>query len=87
MVNAILIFLDLIWKTCQLWPAFSHFQKFDAGVAVFFTDLVKDRRLAILCLAAPILIVLFFPEFGLGLVNRFAPQLTAFFLAMLAKSW
>jgi len=38
-------------------------------------------------LAAPILIILFLAEFGLGMANRFAPQLNVFFLAMPIKSW
>jgi type III secretion protein T len=50
-------------------------------------DLVKDLMLTMFCLAAPILIVLFLTEFGLGLVNRFAPQLNVFFLAIPVKSW
>jgi type III secretion protein T len=36
--------------------------------------------------ACPVIIVLFFAEFGLGLMNRFAPQLNVFILSMPIKS-
>jgi type III secretion protein T len=39
-----------------------------------------------LLLASPMLIALFVTELGLGLVNRFAPQLNVFFLSMPIKS-
>ncbi|MDR2432160.1 MAG: type III secretion system export apparatus subunit SctT [Puniceicoccales bacterium] len=82
-----LFFLDLIYKTYQVWPVFSYFPKFEVGFAVFFMDLIKDLMAVMFSLAAPILIVLFLAEFGLGMVNRFAPQLNVFFLAMPVKSW
>ncbi|MDR1891319.1 MAG: type III secretion system export apparatus subunit SctT [Puniceicoccales bacterium] len=82
-----LFFLDLMYKTYQVWPVFSYFPKFEAGFAVFFMDLIRDLMGVMFCLAAPILIVLFLAEFGLGMVNRFAPQLNVFFLAMPIKSW
>jgi type III secretion protein T len=37
-------------------------------------------------LASPMLIALFVSELGLGLINRFAPQLNVFFLSMPIKS-
>ena len=37
-------------------------------------------------LAAPVIITVFVSEFGLGLMNRFAPQLNVFVLAMPVKS-
>ena len=33
----------------------------------------------IFCFMAPILLMLFLAEFGLGMINRFAPQLNVFF--------
>ncbi|MDR0679324.1 MAG: flagellar biosynthetic protein FliR, partial [Puniceicoccales bacterium] len=37
-------------------------------------------------LVGPILFALFVAEFGLGMVNRFAPQMNVFFLSMGIKS-
>ena len=48
----------------------------------FFFEAIKTAML----LAAPMLIALFLSEFGLGLINRFAPQLNVFFLSMPIKS-
>lgn len=82
-----LFFLSLMYKTYQLWPVFTCFPTFQTGFAVFFNDFLNQLMAVIFCLSAPILIVLFLSEFGLGLVNRFAPQLNVFFLAMPIKSW
>ena len=48
---------------------------------------VDDLMEIIFCFSAPILIVLFLAEFGLGMISRFAPQLNVFFMAMPVKSW
>ncbi|MDR1401863.1 MAG: type III secretion system export apparatus subunit SctT [Puniceicoccales bacterium] len=82
-----LFFLTLVYKTYQIWPVFSYVSIFDGKFALFFNGLLNQLMIAIFCLAAPILIVLFLTEFGLGMVNRFAPQLNVFFLAMPIKSW
>jgi type III secretion protein T len=85
--GGILFFLDLVYKTYQVWPVFSYFPKFDGGFAVFFNDALGGLMVNIFCMVAPILLVLFLAEFGLGMVNRFAPHLNVFFLAMPVKSW
>ncbi|MDR3144618.1 MAG: type III secretion system export apparatus subunit SctT [Puniceicoccales bacterium] len=82
-----LFFLTLMYKTYQIWPVFAYFPKFEADFATFFMDMLNQIMVVIFCLAAPILIVLFLAEFGLGMVNRFAPQLNVFFLSMPIKSW
>ncbi|MDR1413779.1 MAG: type III secretion system export apparatus subunit SctT [Puniceicoccales bacterium] len=82
-----LFFLSLVYKTYQVWPVFSYIPTFEGKFALFFHELLGQMMIAIFCLAAPILIVLFLTEFGLGMVNRFAPQLNVFFLSMPIKSW
>ncbi|MDR1433220.1 MAG: type III secretion system export apparatus subunit SctT [Puniceicoccales bacterium] len=82
-----LFFIGLMYKTYQVWPVFSHVPIFDGRFALFFNELLTQLMAVIFCLAAPILIVLFLTEFGLGMVNRFAPQLNVFFLSMPIKSW
>jgi type III secretion protein T len=86
-VGGFLFFLNLIYKTYQIWPVFAFFPSFGQGFGTFFMDSVGELMTIIFCLTAPILIVLFLAEFGLGMVNRFAPQLNVFFLAMPVKSW
>ncbi|MDR1255472.1 MAG: type III secretion system export apparatus subunit SctT [Puniceicoccales bacterium] len=82
-----LFLMSLIYKTYVLWPVFSFSLFPNVTFAQFFLDMFDQIMEVLLCLAAPILIVLFLAEFGLGMVNRFAPQLNVFFLAMPIKSW
>jgi type III secretion protein T len=82
-----LFFMALIYKTYKVWPVFSYFPQFEGGFAIFFNGALNQLMVLIFCLVAPILLVLFLTEFGLGLVNRFAPHLNVFFLAMPIKSW
>jgi type III secretion protein T len=82
-----LFLMSLIYKTYVLWPVFTFQTVPNMAFAQFFLNMLDQTMEVMLCLAAPILIVLFLAEFGLGLVNRFAPQLNVFFLAMPIKSW
>ena len=69
------------WSPFSFWPdwsvsplrqlLFGHFQW-------YLTMMVA--------LAAPMLLVCFLVDFGMGMMNRFAPQLNVFFLAMPVKS-
>jgi type III secretion protein T len=86
-IGGFLFLMSLIYKTYILWPVFAFSMTIDASFAQFFLDMLDQVMQVMLCLAAPILIVLFLAEFGLGMVNRFAPQLNVFFLAMPIKSW
>jgi type III secretion protein T len=86
-MGGFLFLISLIYKTYVIWPVFALSVTIDASFAQFFLDMLDQVMEIMLCLAAPILIVLFLAEFGLGMVNRFAPQLNVFFLAMPIKSW
>lgn len=82
-----LFLMSLIYKTYVLWPVLSSFDPISPAYSQFFIDMLDQIMEVLLCLGAPILLVLFLSEFGLGMVNRFAPQLNVFFLAMPIKSW
>ncbi len=75
------IFLSYKW-----WPIFSMFPRIGTQWGTFFLREVDILMKMIVLFAAPILIVIFFTDFGLGLINRFAPQLNVFFLSMPIKS-
>ncbi|WP_461833078.1 type III secretion system export apparatus subunit SctT [Desulfothermus sp.] len=75
------IFLSYKW-----WPVFSVFPRIGAQWSTFFLKEVDMLMKMIVLFSAPILIVIFFTDFGLGLINRFAPQLNVFFLSMPIKS-
>ncbi len=78
--------LDILYDSFRFWSVLQWKPALHIELAPFFLNQL-DRlvRLAVL-LAAPVLIVMFLAEVGLALVNRFAPQLQVFFLAMPIKS-
>ncbi|MCD0457853.1 type III secretion system export apparatus subunit SctT [Roseiconus lacunae] len=81
-----LIFLTGIFESYVTWPVFSFYPEFSNGFPEFFLDQLDQLMKLILVMASPMLITLFVSEFGLGLINRFAPQLNVFALAMPVKS-
>ena len=81
-----LVFLGALFDSYRLFPIFSFYPHFDSSYPWVFLGLVdKLVRLIVIC-AAPIGIMLFLVEFGLGLMNRFAPTLNVFSLSMPMKS-
>jgi len=70
--------LAVIFKSYEIWPVGSFFPSPQSGFAIFFLDQM-DRLMELMVLyAAPIVIAVFLAEFGLGLINRFSPQLNVF---------
>jgi type III secretion protein T len=80
------LLLDLLYQSYQVWPVFSFIPTFGGNIAVFFVQFLSDYMNVVFALVGPILFALFLAEFGLGMVNRFAPQLNVFFLSMGIKS-
>jgi type III secretion protein T len=81
-----LVFLAAIFESYVVWPLGTFFPTFDAAFPGFLLEIVDRMMWLIVVLAAPVIVTVFVAEFGLGLVNRFAPQLNVFFLAMPVKS-
>lgn len=81
-----LTLLSGLFESYRLWPIFSFFPSIDKGFALFFLQQVDFLMKFTVLLAAPVVIAVFVSEFGLGLINRFAPQLNVFFLSMPIKS-
>lgn len=79
-------FLTIIYDSYQAWPVFSYFPEFQPTFAITCLNLLDHIMGLIVTYAAPIIIAMFIAEFGLGLTNRFSPQLNVFFLAMPVKS-
>lgn len=79
-------FLTIVYDSYTAWPVFSYFPHFQAGFAVAVLNLMDHVMGLIITYASPIIIAMFIAEFGLGLMNRFSPQLNVFFLAMPVKS-
>ena len=84
-----LLFLGMMFDSYKVWPVFEFAPSFLAFKESFPEMLLNQAdqlmRLSVV-LASPIIITIFISEFGMGLINRFAPQLQVFFLAMPIKS-
>ncbi len=79
-------FLTIMYDSYVTWPVFSYFPSFQPGFAMVCLGLLDNIMGLIITYSAPIIIAMFIAEFGLGLMNRFSPQLNVFFLAMPVKS-
>jgi type III secretion protein T len=81
------LFIDLVLSSFTVWPVQEPLPDLAAVGARFFIERFADLMALILLLAAPALCVLTLLEFGLGLVNRYAPQLNVFTLSLALKAW
>ena len=81
-----LLFLSGVYESYRVWPIATYWPSFDPEFGRFFLARVDEMMTLAFLLASPILIVFFFSDLGLGLINRFAPQLNVFFLSMPVKS-
>lgn len=85
--GAFVSFLGFLMQSYSVWPVFSFIPNLEStALSDFIVSQVNVLATAVVVLAGPILILCFFSDFGLGLINRFAPQLNVFFLAMPVKS-
>jgi type III secretion protein T len=84
--GAFTTFLGIIYDTYKVWPVFSFFPQYNAAFPGFFLSLMDRLSSLTLVVAAPMIFVMFLTDLGLGMMNRFAPQLNVFFLSMPIKS-
>ena len=81
------VFLQLVYESLRLWPPASFYP--DLGLPTL-RDLAIATSGGLLelatRLAAPVIAVLLIVELGIGLVNRAAPQLNAFYFALPVKA-
>ncbi len=83
--GGLLTLLHLVFDSYKVWPVMSFVPDVNASVESFFLRETDSLMLLTIKLAAPIVLILIVAELGLGLVNRFAPQLNVFSLAMPIK--
>jgi type III secretion protein T len=81
------LFFGLLLESYAFWPVFSFTPDFHNQALVrMFIRQFDLFMLGVLVLGGPMVIVCFLVDFGMGLMNRFAPQLNVFFLSMPIKS-
>ncbi len=87
--GAFMVFLELIYTTYEFWPImslvplelFSHH-----NFPLLFASQVSFLMTLIILLSGPIVMACLLTDISLGLMNRFAPQLNVYVLAMPIKS-
>ena len=78
-------FLTVMYDSYSIWPVFTYFPDMKSSFPDTCLHLIDAMMSLIVVYAAPLIIAMFIAEFGLGLMNRFSPQLNVFFLAMPVK--
>lgn len=85
--GGLLLLATALLDSYAIWPIAAAAPRLRmAATVVFEGEFSRLMTLATL-IAAPTLIVLFLVEAGMGLVNRFAPQLNVFSLSLSIKAW
>lgn len=84
--GGMLMFLAAIYQSYIMWPIGEFTPHFSPAYIDYFLHLLDLLMNMMLLVSAPIIIAMFFSEFGLAMIGRFAPQLDVFFLAMPVKS-
>jgi type III secretion protein T len=86
MSGGLALLVGTILESFAIWPMGSAWPRFGPeGVRLFEAELGRLMAMAVL-FAAPILLILFLIDLGLGLVNRFAQQLNVFALSLSIKA-
>ncbi len=81
-----MLFLYGLYESYHVWPLFSYYPTLNPYFVSFFLGQMDLLMYLTVVLASPVIIAMFFTEFGLAMVGRFAPQMDVFFLAMPIKS-
>lgn len=85
--GAFVAFIGFLMQSYVSWPVYTFIPDFSSTALtdLFIAQIGIIARMVIV-LSGPLLIVCFLTDLGLGLINRFAPQLNVFFLSMPIKS-
>ncbi len=81
-----LAFIGVCYASYEVWPMWDFWPRLSGPAAEhFFIGQINLYMRFALLMAAPVIFVCFLVDFGMGLMNRFAPNLNVFFLAMPIK--
>ncbi len=85
-MGGFLSFLLVVYKSYELWPIHHMLPELSVNTTLKVLLLLDHLMQWIILFSAPLVMAMFFVEFGLALINRFAQQLNVFVLAMPLKS-
>lgn len=81
-----LLFLGLYYESFRVWPLFELLPVFSFRYPDAILGEMDFYMRTLFTFAAPMLVIMLVIDLAFGLINRFAPQLNVFFLAMPVKS-
>lgn len=85
-LGGFLLFLGSLYESYFIFPIFTFTPRITPDFPIFFLHFVDHLSRATVLYAAPPILCMFLAEFGLGLMNRFAPQLNVFNLSLGVKA-
>jgi type III secretion protein T len=85
-VGGFFIFVSTLYKSYDIWPVYSTLPEMTLPTAIQVLKLLDVLMRSVILFVSPMVISMFFVEFGLAIINRFAQQLNVFVLAMPLKS-
>ena len=85
-VGGFLLITGFLYASYREWPIIQTLPLFMAAFPEMLLEILDHGMRLAFVIAAPIIAVMFFAEFALALVSRFAPQIQVFILAMPIKS-
>lgn len=85
-VGGFLLLIDLLYTSYREWPIINTIPIYLKAFPELIFALLDHGMRLMFVLAAPVIAIMFFAEFALALVSRFAPQIQVFILAMPIKS-
>ncbi len=85
--GGLLAILGVLVESYRIWPITSYMPHMDVVLEQFVIRQGDTLFLWIVKLGSPVVLVLLLTDIGLGLVNRFAPQLNVFVFSQPLKSF
>jgi type III secretion protein T len=85
MSAGLMVIIDALYTSYEVWPVGQPLPRFDRMVPLAMVGESSKLFSLALLLAGPVLLVLFVVDISLGMLNRAAPQLSVFQLALAIK--
>jgi len=85
-IGGFFAFLAALFASYELYPVMSYFPEWSPNALNALLEIFGNYFKMTVLYAAPLLTVFFMLDFGLGMMNRFVPNLNVFFLSLPIKS-
>ncbi|WP_404334986.1 type III secretion system export apparatus subunit SctT [Sphingomonas sp. MMS12-HWE2-04] len=85
--GGIMLLVGTVMESYAVWPMAADWPRLDMHELQLFEGEFGRMMMLAMMFAAPVLVLLYVIDAGLGLLNRFAQQLNVFSLSLSIKSW